>query len=104
MLISGSRPPLLNTGYCQILTERGRMKMEFLQAQVPHPKIATDYKKSTFEFDVNDVHPVEQMDMHRYTGEMILYTLTNTSDCFKVVGVPEQHSVPIEAEENIFFG
>jgi hypothetical protein len=48
-------------------TERGRMKMVFLQAQVPHPKTVADYKKIAFEFDVKDVHPVDQMDMHRKT-------------------------------------
>jgi hypothetical protein len=55
------------------------MKMEFLQAQVPHPKTTTDYKKTTFEFDIKDVHPVDQMDMHRRTWEMIFSTLKNTS-------------------------
>jgi hypothetical protein len=60
-------------------TERGRMQMEFLQAQVPHPKTVADYKKTSFEFDVKDVHPVDQMDMHRQTGEMIFSTLKNTS-------------------------
>jgi hypothetical protein len=55
------------------------MQMAFLQAQVPHPKTTTDYKNTSFEFDVKDVHPVDQMDMHKKTGEMILYTLTNTS-------------------------
>jgi hypothetical protein len=33
----------------------------------------------SFEFDVKDVHPVDQMDMHRQTGEMIFSTLKNTS-------------------------
>jgi hypothetical protein len=33
--------------------------MALLQAQVPHPKIVGDYKKTTFEFDVKDVHPVD---------------------------------------------
>jgi hypothetical protein len=53
--------------------------MAFLQAQVPHPKTIVDYKKTSFEFDVKDVHQVDQMDMHRQTGEMIFSTLTNTS-------------------------
>ena len=53
--------------------------MAFLQAQVPHPKTTTDYKKTSFEFDVKDVHPVDQMEMHRQTGEMIFSTLKNTS-------------------------
>jgi hypothetical protein len=41
------------------------MKMEFLQAQVPHPKTVGNYKKIVFEFDVKDVHAVDEMDMHR---------------------------------------
>jgi uncharacterized protein YxjI len=60
-------------------TERARMQLTFLQAQVPHPKIVADYKKTAFEFDVKDVHPVDHMDMHKKIGEMILYTLKNTS-------------------------
>jgi len=48
-------------------TKRGRIQMAFLQAQVPHPIIASDYKNTTFEFDVKDVHLVDQMDMHRHT-------------------------------------
>jgi hypothetical protein len=53
--------------------------MEFLQAQFPHPKTIYDYKKIYFEFDVKEVHPVVQMDMHRKTWEMIFSTLKNTS-------------------------
>jgi hypothetical protein len=53
--------------------------MEFLQTQVPHRKTTVDYKKTSFEFDVEEVHPVDQMDMHRKAWEMIFSTLTNTS-------------------------
>jgi hypothetical protein len=59
--------------------EKGRMHMAFLQAQIPHPKTTFDYKKSSFEFDVKEVHPTDQIDMHRKTGEMIFSTLTKTS-------------------------
>jgi hypothetical protein len=45
-------------------TEKGRMHMAFLQAQVPHPKEITDYKRSTLEFDAKQVHPADQMDLH----------------------------------------
>ena len=31
-------------------TKKGRMHMDFLQAQVPDPKVITDYKRATFEF------------------------------------------------------
>jgi hypothetical protein len=60
-------------------TEKGRIQMEFLQAKFTHPKTVADYKKTSFEFDVKDVHPVDQMDMHRKIGEMIFSTSTNTS-------------------------
>jgi hypothetical protein len=46
---------------------------------VPQPKEISDYKRSTFEFDVVEVHPADQMDLHRQTGEMIFSTLANTS-------------------------
>jgi hypothetical protein len=60
-------------------TEKGRMHMTFLQAQVPHPKEITDYKRSTFEFDTKEVHPTDQMDLHRQTGEIVFSTLANAS-------------------------
>jgi hypothetical protein len=60
-------------------TKKGRMHMAYLQAQVPQPKTISDYKRSTFEFDAAEVHPADQMDLHRQTGEMIFSTLANTS-------------------------
>jgi hypothetical protein len=60
-------------------TEKGRMHMAFLQAQVPDPKAITDYKRETFEFNTKDVHPADQMDLHRQTGEMVFYTLAKAS-------------------------
>jgi hypothetical protein len=53
--------------------------MEFLQAQFPYLKTTVKYKKTSFEFDIKDVHPIGQMDMHIQTGEMIYSTLTNTT-------------------------
>jgi hypothetical protein len=52
--------------------------MAFLQAQVPLPKAVSDYKRATFEFDFKEVHPADQMDMHKQNGEMIFSTLENT--------------------------
>ena len=60
-------------------TEKGRMHMAFLQADVPEPKVITDYKRETFEFQTNDVHPADQMDLHRKTGEMFFSTLAHSS-------------------------
>jgi hypothetical protein len=60
-------------------TEKGRMHMDFLQAQVPDPKTVTNYKRETFEFHTRDVHPADQMDLHRQTGETVFSTLANDS-------------------------
>jgi hypothetical protein len=46
---------------------------------VPQPKTISNYKRATFEFDVAEVNPVDQMDLHRQTEEMIFSTLANTS-------------------------
>jgi hypothetical protein len=60
-------------------TEKGRMHMAYLQAQVSDPKVISDYKRATFEFQVKDVHPADQMDLHKQTGEMVFHTLSHAS-------------------------
>jgi hypothetical protein len=66
-------------------TEKGRMHMAYLHALVPDPKVISDFKRTTFEFQAKDVHPTDQMDMHKKTGEMISHTLarvaTSASKC-----------------------
>jgi hypothetical protein len=60
-------------------TEKGRMHMAYLHALVPDPKVISDYKRTTFEFQAKDVHPADQMDMHKQTGEMISHTLARVA-------------------------
>jgi hypothetical protein len=60
-------------------TEKGRMHMAYLHAQVSDPKVISDYKRSTFEFQAKDVHPTDQMDLHKQTGEMISHTLARVA-------------------------
>jgi hypothetical protein len=60
-------------------TEKGRMHMAFLQEQVPDPKVITEYKRATFEFQMKDVHLADQMDMHKQTREMVFYMLAHAS-------------------------
>jgi hypothetical protein len=59
--------------------EKGRMHMAFLQSQVPDPKVITDYKRATFEFQTKDMHPTDQMDLHRQTREMVFSLLAHAS-------------------------
>jgi hypothetical protein len=60
-------------------TEKVRMHMEFLQAQVLDPKVITDYKRATFEFHTKDVHLADQMDLHKQIGELVFYMLAHAS-------------------------
>jgi hypothetical protein len=46
---------------------------------VPDPKAITDYKRAMFEFHTRYVHPTDQMDLHRQTGEMVFSTMANAS-------------------------
>jgi hypothetical protein len=60
-------------------TEKGRMHMAYLHALVSDPKVISDYKRTTFEFQAKDVHPTDQMDMHKQTREMISHTLARVA-------------------------
>jgi hypothetical protein len=60
-------------------TKKGIMHMAFLQEQVADPKVITDYKRETFESQTKDVHPADQMDLHRKNGEMVFSTLAHAS-------------------------
>jgi len=46
-------------------TKKGRMQMAFLQAQVPFPKSPANYNKTIFSFDTDQIHSIDQMDMHK---------------------------------------
>jgi hypothetical protein len=46
---------------------------------VPDPKAINDYKGATFEFHNRYVHPTDQMDLHRQSGEMVFSTLATAS-------------------------
>jgi len=71
------------------------MQMAFLQAQIPQPRTAAHYQKQTsFEFNVKDVHSIDQIEMHKQTGQMIYSTLTNTTmSLSKNVGYLGQHTI-----------
>jgi hypothetical protein len=60
-------------------TEKGRMHMAYLHAQVSDPKVISDYKRVTVEFQAKDVHPADQMDLHKQTGEMVFHTLAHAT-------------------------
>lgn len=48
--------------------------MAFLEAQILQPKTTPEYKKTAFDFDTKDIHPIDQMEMHKKIGDMICST------------------------------
>jgi hypothetical protein len=79
-------------------SEKGKMHMAYLHALVPDPKVISDYRRTSFEFQAKDVHPADQMDMHKQTGEMISHTLARVAtSAAKLSDLIEQRPDPTEA-------
>jgi hypothetical protein len=55
------------------------MHMAFLQVQVPDPKVISNYKRATFEFQTKDVNPADQMGLHRKMRDMVFCILEHAS-------------------------
>ena len=53
--------------------------MAFLEAQILQPKSHADFKHTSFEFNVKDIHPIDHMEMQKKTREMISSTLNSTA-------------------------
>jgi hypothetical protein len=103
---SGNRHLQHNIGFSLHLTQRkGGCTWNSCRHRCLNPKAISDYKRSTFEFDVKEVHPTDQMDMHRQTGEMIFSTLANTSMTAAKLQVSlKQCPVSAQAGKNILPG
>ena len=53
-----------------------KMKMIFLKPTTQQPKSMADYLKTDFEVLAKDIHPIDQIELHKQTGEMVYSTLT----------------------------
>ena len=82
--------------------------MAFLQAEIPFPKSPSDYKNIMFSFDTSQIHLIDQMDMHRQTGEMLFSTMTTTTmslyksriDLFNVLSQLKLENIHYLAKDN----
>ena len=50
--------------------------MTFMKPTTQQPRTTTDFKKIDFEVLAKDIHPIDQIELHKQTGEMIYSTLT----------------------------
>lgn len=59
-------------------TKKRKMQVAFLERKLTQPRSANDYKKSIFSFDTYMIHPIDQMDFHKHSCEMVYNTFTNS--------------------------
>lgn len=60
-------------------TEKGKMQITFEQVEVLFLKTSEDYKKSIFSFNTDQIHPIDQIDLHKKIGEMLHLTLKTST-------------------------
>ena len=53
--------------------------MSHLKPKVQQPQTAADYVRTNFEVLAKDIHSLDQIELHKQTGEMIYSTLTDKS-------------------------
>ena len=54
-----------------------KMILSHFKPIVPHPKSAADYVKTRVEVMAKDIHPMDQIELHKQTGEMVYATLVD---------------------------
>ena len=59
--------------------QEGKMVMSHFKPKVQHPQIAADYVRTNFEIRAKDIHPLDQIELHKQTGDMISSTLISES-------------------------
>ena len=56
--------------------KEGKMIMSYFKPKVQQPKSTADYLRTNFEVMAKDIHPLDQIELHKQMGEMIYSTLT----------------------------
>ncbi len=57
--------------------KEGKMQMSFLKPTVQQPKSFLRYLKTDFEVLPKDIHPIDQIELHKKTRDMVYSTLTS---------------------------
>lgn len=59
--------------------KEGKLQMTFMKPTTQQPKTTSDFKRVDFEVLTRDIHPIDQIELHKQAGEMIYSTLTSKS-------------------------
>ena len=58
---------------------KGKFQMAFMEPLVPAPRSVQDYKASMFSIDTKKIHEIDQINLHKQTGELIFSSLTSSA-------------------------
>lgn len=51
--------------------KEGKMLMSYFKPKVQQPQSAADYIRTNLEVLTKDIHPMDQIELHKQTGEMV---------------------------------
>lgn len=57
--------------------KEGKMIMSYFKPKVHQPQSETDYIRTNLEVLAKDIHPIDHIDLHKKTGEMVYSTLAD---------------------------
>lgn len=57
--------------------KEGKMIMSYFKPQVQQPQSAADYIRTNMEVLAKDIHPIDQIELHKQTREMVYSTLAD---------------------------
>jgi len=57
--------------------KEGKMIMSYFKPKVQQPQLAVDYIRTNLEVLAKDIHPIDQIELHKRTGEMAYSTLAD---------------------------
>src|ERR1700722_9305310 len=57
--------------------KEGKMVMSYFKPKVQQPQSAADYIRTNLEVLAKDIHPMDQIELHKQTGEMVYSTLAD---------------------------
>ena len=56
--------------------KESKLVMSHFKPKVQQPQTISDYLRTNFEVMIKDIYPLDQIELHRQTGEMVFSTLT----------------------------
>ena len=57
--------------------KEGKMILSHFNSKVQQPQSAADYIRTNLEVLAKDIHPMDQIELHKKTGEMVYFTLAD---------------------------